>query len=221
MACIIQGSSGVGKSHLIKLFAKFLGKKLHIFELNKDNQISLLTKCYIFNNYTDDEKEDIKTYLDEIMKINNEKEINIDERFAEILKIENLNENKKKFLNDLKSKYSLANRFEYKKSDFLQAIKNGDWILLDGIENAPSFIAEKIAFLCGEKPELNLYEIDEPIIKPNEGFHLFITYNPERNYHNNSLPSSLLDKCLVYKLRSFINDRESISQIIHGFLSIV
>ena len=219
MACIVQGPSGVGKSHLIKLFAKFLGKKLHIFELNKDNQISLLTKCYIFNNYSKEEKEDIQTYLDKIYKIPNEKKMSMDERFAEILKIDNLDENKKKLLNELKSKYSLTNRFEYKKSEFLEVVKNGEWILLDGIENSPSFIAEKIAFLCGDKPELNLYEKDEPIITPEEGFHLFITYNPEIIYHNNTLPSSLLDKCLVYNLRSFINDRESISQIIHGFLS--
>lgn len=49
-------------------------------------------------------------------------------------------------LNELKSKYSLTNRFEYKKSEFLEVVKNGDWILLDGIENSPSFIAEKITF---------------------------------------------------------------------------
>ena len=114
--------------------------------------------------------------------------------------------------------YSLIKRFKYNDSEFLDAVKNGEWILLDGIENSPSFIAEKITLLCGEKPELNLYEKDEGPIKPKSGFHLFITYNPERINMSNLIPSSLFDKCLVYNLESFVNERISIPQIIHGFL---
>ncbi len=46
-------------------------------------------KCYIFNNYSKEEKDHIKTYLDEIYKIPNKKEMSVNERFAEILKIDN------------------------------------------------------------------------------------------------------------------------------------
>ena len=35
---------------------------------------------------------------------------------------------------------------------------------------------------------------------------------------SNLIPSSLSDKCLVYNLESFVNERISIPQIIHGFL---
>ncbi len=118
----------------------------------------------------------------------------------------------------MKAKYNLMKRFKYNNSKFLQAVMDGEWVLLDGIENAPSFIAEKISFLCGEKPELNLYEKDTETIKPKEGFHLFITYNPERINPNSFLTNSLLDKCLVYNLNYFINDPISTSQIIYGFL---
>ena len=217
--CIIQGSTGVGKSHLIKLFAKFLGKKLHIFELNKDNQISLLTKCFIFNEFDEDEKNDIDFILKEIEENQNNNQIDIDKRYAQIKKnYENLNEEKKKLFSSLISKYSLIKRFKYTNSEFLDAVINGEWVLLDGIENSPSFIAEKITLLCGEKPELNLYEDDAEPIRPKKGFHLFITYNPERVNNNNLIPNSLFDKCLVYNLESFLNERISISQIIHGFL---
>ena len=89
---------------------------------------------------------------------------------------------------------------------------------MDGIENAPTFIKEKLSFLCGKKPELNLYEKNMKPISTTKGFHLFITYNSGRVLHNNPLPNSLLDKCLIYNLKSFVNDQISISQIIYGYL---
>ena len=117
----------------------------------------------------------------------------------------------------MKKKYKFSLRFEYEESDFLKAIKEGDWILLDGIENASSSIIENVTLLCGEKPELNLYESAQLPIKPKEGFHLFMTYNLERN-HNMPISNILLDKCLIYHLDSFINKEKIISQIIYGFL---
>ena len=109
-------------------------------------------------------------------------------------------------------------RYEYEESDFLKAVKEGEWILLDGIENAPTEIIEKLTLLCGDKPELNLYESGQESIIPKEGFHLFMTYNPERLNHTESLPSILLDKCLIYYLDSFLNNEQALSQIIYGYL---
>ena len=45
-----------------------------------------------------------------------------------------------------------------------------------------------------------------------------MTYNPERISQNGSISNALLDKCLIYYLDSFINNKQSISQIIFGFL---
>ena len=39
----MQGPSYLGKTYLIKLFAKILGKKLKIIQLNNDSGITLLT----------------------------------------------------------------------------------------------------------------------------------------------------------------------------------
>ena len=117
---------------------------------------------------------------------------------------------------EYKANTNLISFFKYENSDFLNAIKNNEWILLDGIENAPLIIAEKIALLCGESPELNLY--DEEVYKPKSGFHLFITYNKERIHQNQLLSSPLFDKCLIYNLNQFVNNEKSISEIIYGFL---
>ena len=202
---------------MVKLFAKILGKKLHIFELNKDNQISLLTKYYIFNDYDQNEINDINHMLDGIQP--RKDDMPFDKRYAEIIKEELLNNKQISILKELKEKYNLFNnRFKSKESDFLEAVKKGEWVLLDGIENAPSFIAEKIVSLCGDNPEINIYEKDLAPINPGEGFHLFITYNQQRTNNNNFLPKSLLDKCLLFNLKSFLDDTTNISQIIYGFL---
>ena len=56
------------------------------------------------------------------------------------------------------------------------------------------------------------------MIKPKEGFHLFMTYNPERIGQNMPSFYRLLDKCLVYYLNSFLYNEKSLFQIIFGFL---
>ena len=217
-SCILQGETGIGKSHLIKFFAKLLGKKLHILELNKDNDISILTKRYVFKEYEKEEENEIETVVNDILESQEDiKKLDLNEKIKKLFKLK-LDDNKKKKLEQLKEKYKFIHRFKYEKSEILKAIENGEWILLDGIENAPASIIEKVVLLCGDKPELNLYEIGQKPIIPKEGFHLFMTYNPDRMNHNESIPKIILDKCLVYYLDSFINNGQAISQIIYGFL---
>ena len=47
---------------------------------------------------------------------------------------------------------SPVNRFMQDTSTFINAIKNGEWVLIDGIESAPPTVAEKLSSLCGENP---------------------------------------------------------------------
>ena len=217
-SCILQGETGIGKSYLIKLFAKFLGKKLHILELNKDNDISILTKRYVFKKYEKEEENEIETVVNDILESQEDiKKLDLNEKIKKLFELK-LDDNKNQKFEQLKEKYKFIHRFKYEKSEILKAIENGEWILLDGIENAPASIIEKVALLCGDKPELNLYESGQEPIVPKEGFHLFMTYNPDRMNHNESLPKIILDKCLIYYLDSFINNEQAISQIIYGFL---
>lgn len=104
-ACIIQGKTGVGKSHIIKLLANILNKKLHVFEVNKDNDISLLTKSCNFKNYTNSEKNEIEKILDEIMNKNKIPNNNLDfqKKYEKICEIENLEEESKVQLEKLKN----------------------------------------------------------------------------------------------------------------------
>ena len=108
-----------------------------------------------------------------------------------IIKIKKFRWRKEKSLDYIKKKFNFIKRFKYEKSDFLNTVEEGEWILLDGIENAPTFIEEKLSFLCGKKPELNLYEKNMKPISTTKGFHLFITYNSGRVLHNNPLSNSL------------------------------
>ena len=216
--CILQGPTGVGKSHLIKLFAKMLGKKLHIIDLNKDNDISLLTKRYVFKKYEKKEEDEIESIVNELLENKDDnKNLSLNVKIKKLCESK-LEGTKKEKFEKLKGKYKFIHRFKYEKSRMLEAVEKGEWILLDGIEKASAAIIEKITLLCGEKKELNLYESGQKPIEPKKGFHLFMTYNPERTNHNDSISSMLLDKCLIYYLDSFINNEQALSQIINGFL---
>ena len=135
----------------------------------------------------------------------------------------------------------------------MDAVENGDWVLLDGIENAPLSIAKQIPLVFEEifkknrlfkyddqnekiyeylkneeffdyldflldEDKLNLLENNEKKINVNENFKLFITYNPEKKNNINFLPNSLIDKCMIYNLQSFENNKENISNKIYCLL---
>ena len=42
-ACIIQGDTSSGKTHLVRLFAEMLGQKLVVYQINKDTGLSIFT----------------------------------------------------------------------------------------------------------------------------------------------------------------------------------
>ena len=59
----------------------------------------------------------------------------------------------------LKEISEFTNNIDFEKdSAFLNAMKNGDWILLDGIENTQAELFEKISSLNSDFPVLNLFE---------------------------------------------------------------
>ena len=62
---------------------------------------------------------------------------------------------------------------------------------------------------------MNLYE---NVIKPNNNFYLFITYDPNRENKDQKLPPSLLDKCFIINLKPLDNDENSSAQFIFGKL---
>lgn len=88
-------------------------------------------------------------------------------------------------------------------------MKNGYFVLIDGIESAPVEIQEKISSLFGDKPEINLYECgqgffftrDDSFPQENQihpDFHLFVTYNPNEN--NQKINKTLISKASTFTL---------------------
>ena len=88
--------------------------------------------------------------------------------------------------------------FSFVKSDFVKAIENGGWVLLDGINSAPSEVVERLNSLLEEKPMLNLYEHAEgKVLTREDGIHpefrLFATANIYRK-NSNKLSSAFLNR---------------------------
>ena len=90
----------------------------------------------------------------------------------------------------------------------ISALEKGDWVLIDGIESAPNQIIEKIISLCGDNPELNIYETGKGIYfskenkgndikKIHENFHLFITCNPSKD-NAKKIDQTLFNKCMTF-----------------------
>lgn len=191
--CIVQGPTGVGKSYLILILSKILGKKLYVFQLNKDNNnYKLYNQLYLRKNANIDKKE-IFLRLQEIKGSQIDYESKGNGVKSELIINQRIN-----------SKYILKQNFERKDSSFLEAIKNGDWILLDGIENCLNFVS-------------NIIEILYPVngFISHKDFRLFITFNTT---NIKELPNNIIEKCLVYNLKSFVDNKNSVKEIFNGYL---
>ena len=116
---------------------------------------------------------------------------------------------------------SPPSRFKHIDSVFIDSIlkEEGKWVILDGIEMAPSQIPEKIAPLCGENPELSIFESGKGIyitsnnIKKN--FQLFIIYNPF-NKGSKILDPVLFNKCVSFTLPSIDKSQSDSATIIYN-----
>ena len=180
-ASIIQGETASGKSHVLRAFAKLMGKELNIYQLNSESSTSLLIgQAKLNSKVTKEEYEELqKIFLslqkfelinDLINKCFKQKEYeNWDVRsFKELIDLLKKEEKKrnvdevdviKKARIEISKMINRVNRFnnDYD-SSFVISMKKGIWNLFDGIESAPPQLCEKISTLVGEEPELDLLE---------------------------------------------------------------
>ena len=233
---ILQGNTNSGKSHLINLFADMLGKRLYVYQMNKDISTTMFFGQSMIKKLTDDDKIKISSLckeLSKLLKFNNHNDEWNPNTFNELCKqfekIEknDINYNKaNQIYQEIKEKISLTKRFEPTVSPFCEALNKGYWILIEQIESAPIEIIEKIIPLCGENPELKIIKGTKEITYKrnnsnkeeniNEQFRIFFTFNP---YNNESkINSSLFGKCVVFTLPQVDSAPEYSAKMLYGNL---
>ncbi|CAF3688580.1 unnamed protein product [Rotaria sp. Silwood1] len=90
--------------------------------------------------------------------------------------------------------------FIFVESEFVQAIREGWWVLLDNINSAPAEVLERLNSLTEDNPILSLYENSNgQILTQSNGIHsnfrLFTTANLNRIY-SNKLSSAFLNRVI-------------------------
>jgi len=238
---ILQGNTNSGKTHLITLFANMLGKKLNIYQMNKDISSTMFFGQSMIRKLTKEENKDISKLCTELFVLiqnnntNENKEWNPN-NYNELCKCffemdkKNNNYNKaKEIYNKIKDKISLTKRFEPQLSPFCEALEKGYWILIEQIESAPIEIIEKLIPLCGDNPELKIIKGTKEVTykrntknnsdsekKIDDNFRIFFTFNP---YNNESkINSSLFGKCVVFTLPQVDATLEYSAKLYYGGL---
>jgi midasin (ATPase involved in ribosome maturation) len=157
-----------------------------------------------------------------IEKINNKIFVEISEKFKKLkVKFENI----RKQLEILHGKNSNDLTFRFVESEFIEAIRQGHWVLLDNINSAPQEVIERLNSLIEEKPVLNLYEGSEVANLTlgkgiHEEFRLFATSNMQR-ISSNKISTAFLNRVIRIWLPSIdkdLNFREFNDQILKGHL---
>ena len=239
---IIQGPTASGKSYLISVLAVLLGQDLdtNLYQMNSNTGMSILTGQEIIKgNFDDDEKRKICEAYENIKDLINYNKAFNDMKLKHYKKIISKIDKKLKeqgldeeTMSKLKSArrtifiiISPPSRFTHIDSKFIDSIIKGDgqWVILDGIEMAPSQIPEKITPLCGENPELSIYESGKGIYITSknikEQFQLFIIYNPF-NKGSKILDPVLFNKCVSFSLPPIDNSQLDSATTIYNSLKL-
>ena len=217
---IIQGETASGKSYLLNIFAKIMGEKLLVYQMNENTGLSIFTGQSIINeNLNENEKNEIikisnllkiKNFEDSINKISGK---DISKMMKKLIKKEEENKDNKeakngytKLKNILLKITSPVNRFIHRDSEFIKSVKDGGWILLDGMEHSPIIISEKLSSFCEDNPSLNIYESGTEDLKfeskdINDNFKLFMIYNPLSS-SSKPIDISMMHKCIKFSLVS-------------------
>jgi len=237
---IIQGVTASGKSYLINVFATLLGQKTNLYQMNSNTGMSILTGQEIIkDDFDEDEIEKISKAYNEVKNI-----INYEKKFVDMelkhykkiiskidkkLKEDNIDEETNEILKKARRTIfviiSPPSRFIHIDSVFIDSIikEKGEWVILDGIEMSPSQIPEKITPLCGENPELSIYESGKGIYITSkdikENFQLFIIYNPF-NKGSKILDPVLFNKCITFTLPSIDNSQSDTATTIYNSMNI-
>ncbi|CAF4036986.1 unnamed protein product [Rotaria sp. Silwood2] len=101
---------------------------------------------------------------------------------------------------ELKTKDKSEIAFAFVESEFVEAIREGWWILLDNVNSAPPEVLERLNSLTEDNPMLSLYEKSNgQILTQKNGIHqnfrLFTTANLNR-IHSNKLSSAFLNRVI-------------------------
>ncbi|XP_062514773.1 uncharacterized protein LOC134190335 [Corticium candelabrum] len=94
--------------------------------------------------------------------------------------------------------------FEFVESTLVQAVRKGDWVLLDNLSAAPSDVIERILSLAESPQKLHLFESpqNEKLSTGNgisSGFRLFATVDPTR-HKQTQLSSAFLNRVISIQL---------------------
>ena len=251
--CILQGPTASGKSYLIKLFCEILGQEPELIVLNNDSGINILIGQIAPQSGLEDkdineiinainECEDIRevySIFEENDFINNPKDWkpkDFKEKLAKIASIKSkLSYGEKKRINKiekmLNDELSFLKHLKNEDSPFINALKSGKWIILDGIESAEPELYERLSSLCDLKDKsINLFEkgpqyeysIKEGIpkdFKIHKDFRLFITYNPFEAEQSKKLSNGFISKCLTYTLPQIDKDCKSSALVLNGLFN--
>ena len=209
LPCILQGPNGVGKSHLVKLLAKLLGKKLTLFPSIGCKRNYKFNNQKYFKDFSSKEKKEIITILNEINGNKKDEYISdVNEIYSKLIKNEKLSKGQIAQLQNLETKYSLESRFEIKNSELLELTKNDNIILLEG--NA-SYLFSSFHYL------FDIFYNETELIS-NKKFHLFISNDNQIN-NSNLNEFDLFDPFLACDLKYlFYKNNKSIYELIYGFL---
>ena len=232
---LIQGETASGKSYLINIFSKLLGKKPIIYQITSNSGLSILTGQILIKTKIEDyERKRIKKKYKEIQSIINDKENRTFKNKADYnfllctinsyLSTRNLKPKDKELLTevqkDLLEVFSLTKKTN-NYSTFINAAKDGGWVVFDGIEMGHSILFDTLSSLCTENPQLKILGEKDSINLNRDNiskdFKFFFTFNSS-NLGKKKINQILYNSCARFSLTPLDLSLSDSSSVLYNLL---
>lgn len=192
-AVLLEGSTSVGKTSMVKHLARIRGKKIVRMNNHEHTDVTEYLGSY--------------TVVDSITTISEEKTTAETAGTAEAATTE-------KTTKRFKKEKDIS--FVYKEGALVSAVRNGDWVLLDELNLAPTEVLESLNRLLDSNRELFIPATQETV-RAHPEFALFATQNPAESldYKNRKNLSKAFRNRFI---EIFVEERskEEMEAILHG-----
>lgn len=247
---IIQGPTASGKTYALQLFADIIGHPLRIVQLNSEVNSQTVTGHFQpKKSLNQDEIETLQKSVDMLIgspefpsdllqempqgklidwtpsdfkNFKNSVEKAMDRFSPENRNLAEL------FIQQVTKSLEFYHHIQREDSVIVKAMLNGEWLLLDGIESAPSDFFDRLFTLIDDEPVLNLYERGkgfvystkelDPQRRIHPNFRLIMTYNPNGTSIHKISPS-LLSRCTLFSMQPIDTNPLNTSLIIFSFIN--